>query len=62
MGFVGLGGLFFVISPTIRQTVLDGIGSIGQQFELYAPYSYVAGVVLVLTLLMMSFYRGAQQR
>ena len=61
MGILRLGGLFFIISPQIRQTVLNGIGSIGNQCELYAPYSYVAGVVLVLLLLMMSFSRGAQQ-
>jgi len=52
--------LFLIISPEIRQTVLDGIGSIKHLFELYAPYSYVTGVVLLLLALMMSFYRGAQ--
>ena len=60
MGFLGMGALFLMISPKIRQTVLDSIGSINHQFELYAPYSYVAGVALVLLVLMMSFYRGAQ--
>ena len=60
LGFLGMGGLFLVISPNIRQTVLDGIGFINHEFELYAPYSYVAGVVLVLLVAMMSFNCGAQ--
>jgi len=62
LGFIGLAAIFLAISPKIRQFVLDGIGAIDHQFEQYAPYSYVAGVVLVLLLLMMSFYRGAQPR
>jgi len=55
-----MGTLFLLISPNIRQSVLGVIGSTDHQFELYAPYSYVAGVGLVLLILMMSFYRGAQ--
>ena len=55
-----MGGLFLAISPKIRQTCLDGIGAVSHQMELYAPYSYVAGMLLVLFVLMMSFYRGAQ--
>jgi hypothetical protein len=57
-----LGSLFLIISPKIRQNLLDGIGSIAHQFELHAPYSYVAGVVLVLLVFMMSLHRGAQPR
>jgi len=60
LGFLGMAGLFLTISPKIRQTVLDGIGFVNHQFELYAPYSYIGGVVLVLLALMMSFSRGAQ--
>ncbi|HTS65627.1 MAG TPA: hypothetical protein VMH28_26575 [Candidatus Acidoferrales bacterium] len=55
-----MGGLFLTISPNIRQTVLDGVGSVTREMEVYAPYSYIAGVVLVLLLVAMSFYRGAQ--
>ena len=60
MGCLGIAVLFLAISPKIRQTMLDGIGSVSHQFELYAPYSYIGGIVLVLLVLMMSFYRGAQ--
>jgi len=62
MGFIGLGALFLVISPKIRQTVLDAIGAIDHEFEVYAPYSYVAGVVMILLMLIISFHRGAQPR
>ena len=62
MGCIGLGALSLVISPTIHQTVLDAIGAIDHEFEVYAPYSYVAGVVMVLLTLIMSFHRGAQAR
>jgi hypothetical protein len=40
--------------------MLDGISSVNHQFELYAPYSYIGGIVLVLLVLTMSFYRNAQ--
>ncbi|HXK06416.1 MAG TPA: hypothetical protein VMS37_28730 [Verrucomicrobiae bacterium] len=60
LGFFGMGGLFLTISPGFRQTLLDGIGSFEHQMELYSPFSYVAGVVVVLLVLVMSFYRGAQ--
>ena len=60
LGFFGIAILFLAISQKIRQTMLDGISSVNHQFELYAPYSYIGGIVLVLLVLMMSFYRGAQ--
>ena len=62
MGCIGLGAVFLVVSPAIRQTVLDAIGGIDHEFEVCAPYSYVAGVVMVLLILIMSFHRGAQPR
>ena len=62
IGFFGLGVIFLVISPNIRQTLLGAIGAIDHAFEVYAPYSYVAGVLTVLLILIMSFHRGAQPR
>ena len=61
-GCLCIAALFLAISPKIRQTTLDGIGPINHQLELYAPYSYIGVTVLVLLVLMMSFYRGAQPR
>ena len=40
--------------------MVDGIGSVNQQFELYSPYSYIGGIALVILVLMMLLYRGAQ--
>jgi hypothetical protein len=59
---MSFGGLFLLISPGLRGTVTGGIGSFAQQMEFYAPWSYVAGVILVLMVLVYSFYRGAQPR
>jgi hypothetical protein len=56
----GMAGLFLLISPKLRGNITDGIGSATHQFELYAPYSYVGGVLLVLLVLVISLYRGAQ--
>jgi hypothetical protein len=56
----GLGGGFLLISPKLRMTVMDGLGSVTHQMELYAPFSYIGGVVLVLLVLAISLYRGAQ--
>jgi len=55
-----MGGVFLTISPKLRYSLLDGIAAITHEMELYAPYSYIAGAVLVLLALMMSLYRGAQ--
>jgi hypothetical protein len=62
LGFLGLSSLFLIISPKIRQILLDDIGSTAHQFELHAPCSYVIGVALVFLVLMVSLYRGAQPR
>jgi hypothetical protein len=53
----GMAGLFLLISPKLRRKITDGLGSATHQFELYTPYSYVGGILLVLVI---SLYRGAQ--
>ena len=60
LGFLGMATLFLTISPGLRHTLEDGIGSVNQAFELYAPYSYIGGFILIVLVLVMSFYRGAQ--
>lgn len=57
---LGLGGGFLMISPKLRQDLTNGLGSVTHQMELYAPYSYIGGVVVVLMALAISLYRGAQ--
>jgi hypothetical protein len=62
ISFFGFAGLFLIISPAFRGSVTGGIESFTHQMELYAPWSYVAGVIAILMLLIFSFYRGAQPR
>ena len=58
----GLGGIFLLISPKLRGSVQEAIGSVYLGMQLYAPLSYVAFGLLVLALLLTAFYRGAQPR
>jgi len=58
----GLGGIFFWISPHLRAQVYGALGGGVSAMDLYAPYSYIAGGLLVFFALMVSFYRGAQAR
>ena len=62
LGMFGLGGLFLAISPHLRWLVWDTLGGGVTAMEVHAPYSYIAGGVLVLVTLLVSFYRGAQAR
>lgn len=58
----GLGGIFLAISPKLRGQVWGAIGGGVSAMEFYAPYSYVAGVLLVLVTMVVAFNRGAQAR
>ncbi|MCU1234280.1 MAG: hypothetical protein JWP63_2247 [Candidatus Solibacter sp.] len=58
----GLGGIFLAISPKLRGSVQEAIGSVYTGMQLYSPFSYVAFVILVLIALLTSFRRGAQAR
>ena len=58
----GLGGIFLWISPKLREQAWDAIGGGASAIEVYAPYSYVAGVLLVLVTMVVAFNRGAQAR
>jgi hypothetical protein len=62
LSMFSLGGIFLGISPKLRQDVWDAIGGGVTAMELYAPYSYVAGVILVFVTMVVSFHRGAQAR
>jgi hypothetical protein len=62
IGIGGLGAIFLVISPKLREQLQVAIGAGVSAMELYAPYSYVAGVFLVLATMVYSFNRGAQAR
>ena len=62
LSMFGLGSLFLAISPKLRGQVWDAIGGGVSAMEFYAPYSYVAGVLLVLVTMLVAFNRGAQAR
>jgi hypothetical protein len=58
----GLGALFLIISPKLRGNVQDVFGSLYLNVQLYAPFSYVALIILVLVVMVASFRQGAQPR
>jgi hypothetical protein len=62
ISFFGFGGIFLLISPKLRGDITGGLESLTLQMELYAPWSYVGGVVLLVLAFMVAMYRGAQAR
>ena len=56
----GFGGLFLLISPKLRESVWGALDSGVSGMEQYAPYSYVAAVFMLLVVVAVSLYRGAQ--
>jgi len=60
--FVCFGGGFLLISPGLRQSVNLTMEKAAMKMDLYSPWSYVGGVVVLLMALMFSLYRGAQAR
>ena len=54
--------MFLIISPKLRGQCQEAIGSVVSSMEFYAPFSYVAGVLLVLATLVYSFNRGSRPR
>ena len=58
----GLGLGFLMISPKLRGNVQDVFGSLYLNVQIYAPFSYVALVILVLAAMIASFRQGAQPR
>jgi hypothetical protein len=58
----GLGAIFLLISPHLRQEVFDIMGVGVSAVELWAPYSYIAGGLLVFVTMVVSFNRGSQAR
>jgi hypothetical protein len=60
ISLLGMGGTFLMISPGLRGSLSMGVYSVTDQMALYAPWSYIAGVVVLLVILFVSMYRGAQ--
>ncbi len=62
LSIFGLGGIFLAISPKLRGEVNGALGFGVSTMEAYSPYSYAAGIILVLITMVVSFNRGAQAR
>ena len=58
----GLGAVFLWISPKLRGGVQEAIGGVYMGVQTYAPYSYIAGILLVLIALVVSVNRGSQSQ
>jgi len=48
LGLFGFTGGFLVISPQLRQTLVDGAMSSLGIVQQYSPYSYIAAILAVL--------------
>ena len=62
LSMFSLGGIFLLISPRLRQDAFGAIGSGVSAMDFYAPYSYIAGGILVFATMVFSFYRSSQAR
>ena len=60
LSMFGLALIFLLISPTLRLRISDGLTSCASQMELYAPYSYVGLVAVILLAFIISLNRGTQ--
>jgi hypothetical protein len=62
LSIFGLAGLFLAISAKLREHVQEAIGGMVSTVQVYAPYSYVAGALLLFAAMVVSFNRGSQAR
>jgi hypothetical protein len=62
LSIFGLGAIFLAISPKLRGQVHGVIGAVVSSMELYAPFSYIAGVILILGTMVYSFNSGSRAR
>jgi hypothetical protein len=58
----GLGFLFYMISPKLRGDVHTALAAGVGAMDRNAPYSYIAGGVLVIITMVIAFNRGARAR
>ena len=62
LSICGLGGVFLVISPSLRESVQAAIGAVYMGVQSFAPYSYILGILLIIVALITSFNKGSQPR
>jgi hypothetical protein len=58
----GLTALFLLVSVPLRKDVMGVINKCVLAMQYYAPFSYIAGVILVLVSMVVSFNRGSRAR
>ncbi len=62
LGIFGFTGGFLVISPAMRQMVMDGVsGGLGM-LQQYSPYSYIGVVLLVFGGVSLTLVSGSSLR
>jgi hypothetical protein len=62
LSLTAMAGSFLMISPNLRNTVLDGYAQAGLTMDAHSPYSYIGLGVAVLGALMVFFHRSSQPR
>lgn len=62
LGLFGFTGGFLIISPDLRQMVLDGFGSSLSFVQNHSPFSYVGIVVAVFGLVSLTLVSGSRPR
>ncbi len=62
LGLLGFAGGFLIISPALRQMVMDGANSAGQFASEHSPYSYVGLAILVFGGVTLSLRTGQSVR
>jgi hypothetical protein len=58
----GMAALFLLTSAALRNDVLGVINKCVLAMQFYAPFSYIAGVILVLVSMVVAFNRGSRVR
>jgi hypothetical protein len=61
-GMFGLGIVFLVISPPLRDSVVNTVDSVSKTIQVYSPFSYVGIAFAVLGGLMFCLHKAAQPR
>ena len=61
-GMFGLGGFFLLISPPLRESLMDDMNAIGVYLNERAPWSYCALAVAAVVGAMFWIHRASQPR
>jgi hypothetical protein len=62
LGTFGLGVIFLVISPALRDSLMGDLNSLEHTAQVYSPFSYVIIGLGILGILMFCLHRASQPR